>query len=77
MRVVVENVTVTAYIRLFSGVDYSPEQLIQDEQAGKGIKRLNELTLSEIAKKSGYERCTWSAYEENREISAVFVKGNG
>lgn len=75
MKLMAETVNVTAYVCLYEGEDYEKEQLIPDKFTGGCRKILDEITLTEIARKNGYERCTWASHEDNGEINALFEKG--
>lgn len=75
MKITAETVNVTAYVSLFEGEDYEKEQLVPDQFTGGSRKILEGTTLTEIAKKNGYERCTWSSHEDSGEINALFEKG--
>lgn len=62
------------YAVLVRNEDYTEDQLIEDVVNYSGHKVLSSITLNEIAKKNGYDCCTWSSYESVGEIKVTFKK---
>ena len=65
---------VIAYAILVRDKDYTEGQLIDDVVNYSGHKVLTSMTLNEIAKKNGYDSCSWSSHEIDGEIMVTFKK---
>ena len=62
------------YAILVRGEDYTENQLIGDPLNFSGPKMLASMRLNEIAKKNGYDCCSWSSHEIDGEIKVTFKK---
>ena len=65
------------YAILVRGEDYEEYQLIGDALNFSGPKMLSSARLNEIAKKNGYDSCSWSSHEIDEEIKVTFKKRKG
>lgn len=63
-----------AFVTLRAGVDYDASDLEQDRLLAGDHKLIKYYRLVEIAKKHGFESCSWSSHEKNGKVNAVFRK---
>lgn len=63
-----------AFVKLRAGYDYDVSDLEQDRLLDGDYKLISHFKLVEIAKKHGYESCSWCGHEKNSTVDAVFRK---